>query len=157
MPLNLGHRGVSSIQPTGQVRDSTLIGKTLISTGDGMSQGNIQNFGQHINTFLVDNIVRVKSERIPDPSSEINPFSEQFGHVDLMSALLNQVGSSFLLDPKYLCFLIVFLIKFMCVSVSTKALDRLKMSLTLTDIPSTIFLSRIDPASSLSNCSCQCK
>ncbi|XP_073220940.1 two-component response regulator ARR1-like isoform X2 [Cicer arietinum] len=85
-----GHRGVSSIQPTGQVRDSTLIGKTLISTGDGMSQGNIQNFGQHINTFLVDNIVRVKSERIPDPSSEINPFSEQFGHVDLMSALLNQ-------------------------------------------------------------------
>ncbi|CAK8531631.1 unnamed protein product [Lathyrus sativus] len=89
-PSNLAHCGFSSIQHAGQNRDASLIGKSLISTGDGMSQGNLQNVGQHFNTPLVDNSLRVKSERVPDPSFEINPFSEQFGQEDLMSALLNQ-------------------------------------------------------------------
>ncbi|CAI8590190.1 unnamed protein product [Vicia faba] len=103
-PSNLGHCGFSSIQHAGQNRDASLIGKSLINTGDGMSQGNLQNVGQHLNTLLVDNSLRVKSERIPNPSFEINPFSEQFGQEDLMSAFLNQhqgvghVGNEFDLD-----------------------------------------------------------
>ncbi|MCI39134.1 two-component response regulator ARR2-like, partial [Trifolium medium] len=55
-----------------------------------MSQGNLQNVGQHLNTPFVDNSLRVKSERIPDTNSEINPFSDQFSQEDLMSAFLNQ-------------------------------------------------------------------
>ncbi|KAI5446494.1 hypothetical protein KIW84_014360 [Lathyrus oleraceus] len=89
-PSNLGHCGFSSIQHAGQNRDASLIGKSLISIGDGMSHGNLQNVGQHLNTPLVDNSLRVKSERVPDPCFEINPFSEQFGQEDLMSAFLNQ-------------------------------------------------------------------
>ncbi|XP_058723534.1 two-component response regulator ARR2-like [Vicia villosa] len=89
-PSNLGHCSFSSIQHAGQNRDGSLIGKSLISTGDGMSQGNLQNVGQHLNTLLVENSSRVKSERIPNPSFGINPFSEQFGQEDLMSAFLNQ-------------------------------------------------------------------
>jgi two-component response regulator (ARR-B family) len=81
-PPILGNRGFHSIQQTRQNRD-------------GMSQINLQNVGQHLNTPFVDNSLRVKSERIPDTNSVINPFSDQFSQEDLMSAFLNQVGSSF--------------------------------------------------------------
>lgn len=95
----LGHQGFSSIQQNGQNRDA-LIGKTMISISEGMNQNYFQNAGQHLNT-LVDNSVRVKTERIGDPSSDFNLFNEQFGQEDLMSAIMKQVGSSFLsIDPK---------------------------------------------------------
>lgn len=161
-PSVLGHQGFSSIQQAAQNKDATLIGQALISIGEGMSQGNLQNVGQHLNTLLVNNSVRVKTESIPDPSNEIHLFPEQFGQEDLMSALLKQVGSSFLsVDPKYLCFLIVLLYKqfnfLSCISGSMKALDRLKMSLILMGTPLTTFRCRTDPVNSLSNCSRQCK
>ncbi|WJX23462.1 hypothetical protein P8452_12668 [Trifolium repens] len=76
-PPILGNRGFHSIQQTRQNRD-------------GMSQINLQNVGQHLNTPFVDNSLRVKSETIPDTNSEINPFSDQFSQEDLMSAFLNQ-------------------------------------------------------------------
>ncbi|KAK7329508.1 hypothetical protein VNO77_23678 [Canavalia gladiata] len=91
-PSVLVHQGFSSMQQTGQNRDSTSIGKAMFSTGEGLPhQGNLQNVGGHLNNLLVDNSVRVKAERIPDPSSQINSFfPEQYGQEDLMSALLKQ-------------------------------------------------------------------
>ncbi|XP_045790777.1 two-component response regulator ARR2-like [Trifolium pratense] len=76
-PPILGNGGFHSIQQTRQNRD-------------GMSQGSLQNVGQHLNTPFFDNSLRVKSERILDTNSEINPFSDQFSQEDLMSAFLNQ-------------------------------------------------------------------
>ncbi|KAJ1375982.1 Signal transduction response regulator, receiver domain [Sesbania bispinosa] len=89
-PSTLVHQGFSSIQQTGQNRDATLIGKAMISIGEGMNQGNLQNASQDLNSLLVDNSVRIKAESNPDPSSQINLFSEQYGQEDLMSALLKQ-------------------------------------------------------------------
>ncbi|XP_061344775.1 two-component response regulator ARR2-like isoform X2 [Gastrolobium bilobum] len=89
-PSVLVHQGFSSIQQTGQNRDATSIGKAVFSIGEGMNQGNLQNVGQHLNTLLGDNSMRVKAERIPDPSSQINLFPEQYGQEDLMSVFLKQ-------------------------------------------------------------------
>ncbi|KAF7813550.1 two-component response regulator ARR2-like [Senna tora] len=89
-PSVLVHQGFSSTRQTGQNRDATSIGKAMFSLGEGMEPGNFQNIGQHLNTLLPDNSVRVKTERIPDASSQTNLFSEQYGQEDLMSALLKQ-------------------------------------------------------------------
>lgn len=84
----LGHQGFSSIQQNGQNRDA-LIGKTMISISEGMNQNYFQNTGQQLNS-LADNSVRVKTERIGDPSSDFNLFNDQFGQEDLMSAIMKQ-------------------------------------------------------------------
>ncbi|KAJ1395312.1 Signal transduction response regulator, receiver domain [Sesbania bispinosa] len=89
-PSVLVHQGFASAQQTGQSRDATLIGKAIFSLGEGLEQGNLQNAGQHLNTLLVDNSVRVKTEKIPDSSSHTNFFPEHYGQEDLMSALLKQ-------------------------------------------------------------------
>ncbi|XP_027366964.1 two-component response regulator ARR2-like [Abrus precatorius] len=90
-PSVLVHQGFSSMQQTGQNRDTTSIGKAMFSMGEGMHQGNIQSLGQPLNNLIIDNSVRVKTEKIPDPSSQINNlFSEQYVQEDLMSALLKQ-------------------------------------------------------------------
>ncbi|CAL0334446.1 unnamed protein product [Lupinus luteus] len=91
-PSVLVHQSFSSIHQTGQNRDPTSIGKGMFSIGEGTSQRNLQNFGQHLNTHLVDN--SVKAERVHDPSSQINLFSEQYGQEDLMIELLKQQGGS---------------------------------------------------------------
>ena len=101
-PSVLVHPGFSSIQQTGQNRDATPIGKAMFSLGEGMDQGNLQNVSHPLNPLL-DNSVRVKVERVPDANSQTNLFPEQYGQEDLMSALLKQVGPSFLsVDPKNL-------------------------------------------------------
>ncbi|KAG2407273.1 Two-component response regulator [Vigna angularis] len=89
-PSVLVHQGFSSTQQTGQSRDATLIGKSMFSVGQGSEQDNLQNAVQHLHPLLVDNSVRVKSERIPDASSQTNLFPDHYGQEDLMSALLKQ-------------------------------------------------------------------
>ncbi|QCD80027.1 two-component response regulator ARR-B family [Vigna unguiculata] len=89
-PSVLVHQGFSSTQQTGQSRDATLIGKAMFSVGEGSEQDNLQNAVQHLHPLLVDNSVRVKSERIPDASSQTNLFPDHYGQEDLMSALLKQ-------------------------------------------------------------------
>ncbi|KAK7246335.1 hypothetical protein RIF29_41201 [Crotalaria pallida] len=91
-PSVLVHQSFPSIQQTGQNRNPTSFGKGMFSVGEGMSQANLQNLGQHLNTHLVDYSVKVKAERIQDQSSQINLFPEQYGQEDLMSALLKQQG-----------------------------------------------------------------
>ncbi|XP_061349122.1 two-component response regulator ARR2-like isoform X2 [Gastrolobium bilobum] len=91
-PSVLVHQGFSSTQQTGQSRNATLTGKNRFSLGEGLEQGNLQSSGQHLNTLLVDNSIRVKAERIPDASSQTNFFTEHYGQEDLMSALLKQEG-----------------------------------------------------------------
>ena len=96
-PSVLVHQSFPSMQQTVQNRDTTSIGKAMFSTGEGMHQSNLQNVGQHHNNLLLDNSVRVKAERIPDPSCQINNlFADQYGQEDLVSAFLKQVGPSFL-------------------------------------------------------------
>lgn len=95
-PSVLVHQGFSSTQQTGQNRDATSIEKAMFSLGESLEPGNFQNIGQHQgfqNTLLADNSVRVKTERIPDASSQTNLFPEHYGQEDLMSALLKQVCS----------------------------------------------------------------
>ncbi|CAJ1963298.1 unnamed protein product [Sphenostylis stenocarpa] len=88
-PSVLVHQGFPSMQQSVRTRDTTSIGKAMFSTGEGI-QGNLQNVGQHLNN-PVDNSVRVKAERFPDPSSQINNlFSDQYGHEDLVTAFLKQ-------------------------------------------------------------------
>ncbi|KAE9599234.1 hypothetical protein Lal_00044177 [Lupinus albus] len=91
-PSVLVHQSFPSIHQSGQNRDATSIGKGMFSIGEGTSQGNLQNFGQQLNTYPVDN--SVKAERIHDPSSQINLFSEQYGQEDLMIELLKQQGGN---------------------------------------------------------------
>ncbi|OIV95914.1 hypothetical protein TanjilG_27018 [Lupinus angustifolius] len=100
-PSVLVHQSFPPIHQTGQNRDATSIGKGMFSIGEGMSQGNLQNFGQHHSTHLVDNSVKVKAERVHDPSSQINLFSEQYGQEDLMSALLKQQGGIGLAENEF--------------------------------------------------------
>ncbi|KAF7837765.1 two-component response regulator ARR2-like [Senna tora] len=88
-PSVIVHQGFSSTQQTGQIRDSTPIGKAMYSLGKGMEQGNHQNISQHLQP-LVDNSARVKAENFPDANSHSNFFPEQYGQEDLMSALLKQ-------------------------------------------------------------------
>ncbi|XP_027331334.1 two-component response regulator ARR2-like isoform X1 [Abrus precatorius] len=89
-PSVLVHQGFSSTKQTGQSRDTSLIGKTMFSMGEGLEHDNLQNVAQHLNPFIVDNSIRVKAERIPDASSQTNLFPEHYGQEDLMSALLKQ-------------------------------------------------------------------
>ncbi|RDY11974.1 Two-component response regulator ARR2, partial [Mucuna pruriens] len=92
-PSVLVHQGFPSMQQAAQNRDTTSIGKAMFTTGEGIHQGNLQNVGQHHNNnnLFVDNSVRVKAERIPEPSSQINNLlSEQYGQEDLLSAFLKQ-------------------------------------------------------------------
>ncbi|KAG5011769.1 hypothetical protein AAZX31_09G039100 [Glycine max] len=90
-PSVLVHQSFPSMQQTVQNRDTTSIGKAMFSTGEGMHQSSLQNIGQHHNNLLLDNSVRVKAERIPDPSCQINNlFSDQYGQEDLVSAFLKQ-------------------------------------------------------------------
>ncbi|XP_057430148.1 two-component response regulator ARR2-like isoform X2 [Lotus japonicus] len=91
LPSILGHQDFSSAQQTAENRDTTLIGKGMVSMGDSMNLGNLQNVGQHhLNTSLIDNSARVKAEKFPDPSSQNNLFLEQYGQDDLLSELLKQ-------------------------------------------------------------------
>ncbi|XP_057416078.1 two-component response regulator ARR2-like isoform X2 [Lotus japonicus] len=91
-PSVLVHQGFSSNQQSGQSRDHSLNGKAIFSMGEGLERGNFQNAGQHLNNLLVDNSIRVKTERIPDASSQTNLFPEHYGQEDLMSALFKQEG-----------------------------------------------------------------
>lgn len=102
-PSVLAHQSFPSMQQTVQHRDTTPIGKAMFSTGEGIHQGSLQNVGQPLNNLLLDNSVRVKAERNPDASSQINNlFSDQYGQDDLISAFLNQVSHSFLyVYPEY--------------------------------------------------------
>ncbi|KAI4344822.1 hypothetical protein L6164_012010 [Bauhinia variegata] len=89
-PSVLVHQSFPSTQQAGQNRDATSIGKAMYSLGEGMEQRNLQNIGQNLDTLLADNSVRVKTERVPDTSSQTNLFTEHYGQEDLMSALLKQ-------------------------------------------------------------------
>nr|KYP47281.1 Two-component response regulator ARR2 [Cajanus cajan] len=74
---------------TGMTYDASQHANPL--QGEGMHQGNLQNVGQPLNNLLVDNSLRVKDERIPDQSTQINNMmSEQYGQEDLISAFLKQ-------------------------------------------------------------------
>ncbi|KHN14648.1 Two-component response regulator ARR2 [Glycine soja] len=93
-PSVLVHQSFPTMHQTVQNRDTTSIGKAMFSTGEGMHQSNLQNVGQHHNNLLLDNSVRVKAERIPDPSCQINNlFADQYGQEDLVSAFLKQQES----------------------------------------------------------------
>ncbi|VVA24646.1 PREDICTED: two-component response regulator [Prunus dulcis] len=86
----LVHQGFSSSQRSAQSRNPSTVGKAMFSIGEGTHHVNVQNNGQHLNSLVVDNTVRVKAERVPDASSQTSYFHEQFGQEDLMSALLKQ-------------------------------------------------------------------
>lgn len=90
----LVHQGFSSSQRNLQNRNESHLSKAMFSAGDDTDHGNVQNINQHINAFLGENSVRVKTERIPDAGSHTPFFPEQFGQEDLMSALLKQVSFS---------------------------------------------------------------
>ncbi|XP_025610749.1 two-component response regulator ARR1 isoform X1 [Arachis hypogaea] len=123
-PSVLVQQSFSSNQQTGQSRDAnTMIVKPIFSASESMEQGTLQN--QHLNTLVTDNSIRVKTERIPDASSQTNFYPEHYGQEDLMSALLKQKSHLF-------------------GSGSKKALDQLRMILTSTGIPWITFRSRTD-------------
>ncbi|KAA8527406.1 hypothetical protein F0562_034879 [Nyssa sinensis] len=88
-PSVLVHQGFSSCQKSRQNRD-TSIGNAMFSAGEESGHGNASNSGHQLNTFLTDNSLRVKAERLPDVSCQNTLFPEQFGQEDLMSALLKQ-------------------------------------------------------------------
>jgi two-component response regulator (ARR-B family) len=67
------------------------MGKSPFSLGEGLEHSNLQNGGQHFNPLLAGNSTRVKSESVPDASSQTNLFPDHYGQDDLMSALLKQV------------------------------------------------------------------
>ncbi|MED6130336.1 hypothetical protein PIB30_000231 [Stylosanthes scabra] len=88
-PSVLVQQSFSSNQQTGQSRDAnTMTGKPMFSVSESMEQGTFQN--QHLNTLVADNSIRVKTERVPDASSQSNFYPEHYGQEDLMSALLKQ-------------------------------------------------------------------
>ncbi|KAI5415667.1 two-component response regulator ARR2 isoform X1 [Lathyrus oleraceus] len=89
-PSVLVHQGYSSTPQNGHNRDNSLIGKSPFSLGESSEQGNFQNGVQHFNP-LVENSTRViKSEIVPDASSQTNLFPDHYGQEDLMSVLLKQ-------------------------------------------------------------------
>ncbi|MFQ6632625.1 hypothetical protein Gotur_008465 [Gossypium turneri] len=93
---NLDHTQSVLVQQgflSGQNRNSTVISKAMFSAGDSTGHVNAQNSNQHLNSLL-DNTVRVKSERVAD-AAPANLYPDHFGQEDLMSALLKQVGSFF--------------------------------------------------------------
>jgi two-component response regulator (ARR-B family) len=91
----LAHQGFSSSQSNGQGRNISAVSKPIFSAGDATSHVNAQSLGQPLNTFFAENLVRVKTERVPDANLQTTLFNEQFGQEDLMSALLKQVGFCF--------------------------------------------------------------
>ncbi|KAA3481133.1 two-component response regulator ARR2-like isoform X2 [Gossypium australe] len=88
----LGQQGFSSGQMNGHNRSAAVASKAMFSTGDVKELGSTQNDNQHLNNLLVDNTIRVKSERVCD-TSPANIFPDHFGQDDLMSALLKQQES----------------------------------------------------------------
>ncbi|MBA0725387.1 hypothetical protein Golax_021980 [Gossypium laxum] len=88
----LGQQGFSSGQMNGHNRSAAVASKAMFSTGDVKELGSAQNVNQHLNNLLVDNTIRVKSERVCD-TSPANIFPDHFGQDDLMSALLKQQES----------------------------------------------------------------
>ncbi|XVF38807.1 hypothetical protein REPUB_Repub20aG0133800 [Reevesia pubescens] len=82
----LVQQGFSSGQMNGQNRSPAVVSKAMFS---GTEHVNAQNVNQHLNSLLVDNTIRVKSERVAD-ASPANLFPDHFGQEDLMSALLKQ-------------------------------------------------------------------
>ena len=91
--LDLVHQGFSSSQRNMQARNQSSVSKAMYSVGD-TDHGNPQNISQQ--HLLGDNIVRVKTERVPDVINDATFYSDQFGQDDLMSALLKQVSFSFI-------------------------------------------------------------
>lgn len=88
----LVHQGFSSSQRTAQNRNPSNVGKAMFPMGASTDHGHVQNTGQHLsNGLIVDNTVRIKSERLSD-ATQNNFFHDQFGQEDLMSALLKQVS-----------------------------------------------------------------
>ncbi|OMO53591.1 hypothetical protein CCACVL1_28531 [Corchorus capsularis] len=85
----LVQQGFSASQVNGQNRGVGVVSKAMFSTVDSTEQGNGQNVNHHLNNLLVDNTVRVKSERIVD-AGPANLYPDHFGQEDLMSALLKQ-------------------------------------------------------------------
>ncbi|KAJ8766352.1 hypothetical protein K2173_022411 [Erythroxylum novogranatense] len=85
-----------SSQRNGQNRNVSAAAKPIfLATTE---HGNTPGVGQELGTFFTENMVRVKTEGIPDACSQTTVFNEQFGQDDLMSALLKQqqggIGSS---------------------------------------------------------------
>lgn len=88
----LVHQGFSSSQRTAQSRNPSNVGKAMFPMGASTDHGHVQNTCQHLsNGLIVDNTVRIKSERHSD-ATQNNFFHDQFGQEDLMSALLKQQG-----------------------------------------------------------------
>nr|XP_011461762.1 PREDICTED: two-component response regulator ARR1-like isoform X2 [Fragaria vesca subsp. vesca] len=88
----LVHQGFPSNQRNGQSRNSSNVGKPMFPMGASTDQGHMQNTSQHLsNNLIVDNTVRIKSERLSD-ASQNSFFHDQYGQDDLMSALLKQQG-----------------------------------------------------------------
>ncbi|PRQ39350.1 putative response regulator and transcription factor RR-B-type family [Rosa chinensis] len=89
----LVHQGFSSNQRSAQSRNPSNVGKAMFPMGAASTDhGHAQNSGQHLsNGLIVDNPVRIKSERHSD-ASQNNFFHDQYGQEDLMSALLKQQG-----------------------------------------------------------------
>ncbi|XP_007035713.2 PREDICTED: two-component response regulator ARR2 [Theobroma cacao] len=85
----LVQQGFSSGQMNGQNRSAAVVSKAMFSAGDCTEQGNAQNVNHHLNNLLVDNTIRIKSERVAD-AGPANLFPDHFGQEDLMSALLKQ-------------------------------------------------------------------
>ncbi|CAI8610714.1 unnamed protein product [Vicia faba] len=89
-PSVLVHQGYSSTPQNGHNRDNSLIGKSPFSLGESSEQGHFQNGVQNFNP-LVENSTRViKSEIVPDASSQTSLFPDHYGQEDLMSVLLKQ-------------------------------------------------------------------
>ncbi|GAV91052.1 Response_reg domain-containing protein/Myb_DNA-binding domain-containing protein [Cephalotus follicularis] len=91
--LVLDSQGFSSSQ-SGRNGNASVVNKSLYSAGVGTQLVNAENVGQRLNNLHVDNSIRVKAERVPDPSCPTTLFPEQFGQEDLMSALLRQQQGS---------------------------------------------------------------
>ncbi|XP_022760633.1 two-component response regulator ARR2-like [Durio zibethinus] len=85
----LVQQGFSSRQVNGQSRSAAVVSKAVFSAADGTEHVIAQNVNQHLDSLLVDNTIRVKSERVADASAA-NLFPDHFGQEDLMSALLKQ-------------------------------------------------------------------
>ncbi|CAK8563748.1 unnamed protein product [Lathyrus sativus] len=91
-PSVLVHQGYSSTPQNGHNRDNSLIGKSPFSLGESSGQGNFQNGVQHFNPIVENSTRVIKSEIVPDASSQTNLFPDHYGQEDLMSVLLKQEG-----------------------------------------------------------------
>ncbi|XP_006488889.2 two-component response regulator ARR2 isoform X1 [Citrus sinensis] len=89
-PSVLVNQGYSSSPRNVQNSSVSAMGKPIFSVGEGSEHGNALNVGQHLNSLLVDNSTRVKSERVTDTSCQPTLLPQHFGQEDLMSAILKQ-------------------------------------------------------------------